>query len=121
MKINKDDFVKNLLDNAIKCIVDKKGKNIVSLHFSPEQTSICDYFLICEAINTKQAQAITDFIHYKIKEKKGLTPAHIEGYETAKWILMDYLDVIIHIFLPDARQFYGLEKLWADAEIKNYN
>jgi len=118
---NEDVLIKEMLDKAIESVIEKKGEKIVSLKFGPEQSSICDYFLICEASNTRQVQSISDFIQRTLKKEFKIRPEHVEGYDTANWILLDYLDIIIHIFQSDAREFYGLEKLWADAEIKNYN
>ncbi len=116
-----DEIIKKILDKTIEGIAEKKGDNIVSLKFSPEQSSICDYFVVCEATNQKQAQAIADHLQRKMKTELQIKPTHIEGYDTASWILLDYFDVIVHIFLNDTREFYGLEKLWADSEIVKYN
>jgi len=118
---NEDKLIKNMLNKAIESIKEKKGENINSLKFSPEQSSICEYFLICEASNTKQVQSISDFIQREMKTEFKMRPSTIEGYDSANWILLDYFDIVIHVFLSEARDFYGLEKLWADAEFENYN
>ncbi|MEA1972858.1 MAG: ribosome silencing factor [Candidatus Cloacimonadota bacterium] len=117
---NDDKLIKNTLNKAIDSINDKKGENIISLKFSSEISSICDYFLICEATNIKQAQAISDNIQRTLRTDIQIRPSHVEGYDTANWILLDYFDIIIHIFLHNTRDFYGLEKLWADAEMITY-
>ena len=109
---NEDKLIKNYLDKIIEYIQEKKGENIISLKFTEEQSSICEYFVICEASNAKQVQAISDYVQIR--------PSHVEGYNSANWILLDYFDIIVHIFLSEARDFYGLEKLWADAEITKY-
>ncbi len=111
----------NLLKTIVNKIADKKGENIVSLKFSPEQSSLCDYFVIATAKNNIQAQAIADALQKDLRKELKIKAFEIEGYENASWILMDYGDIIVHIFLPETREFYGLEKLWADTEIKNYN
>lgn len=118
---NEDVLIENILEKAVDSIKDKKGENIVSLKFSPEQSSICDYFVICEANSSKQAQAISDHIQRTLRTELNTRPGHIEGYDTATWILLDYFDIIIHVFLNETREFYGLEKLWADSEIQKYN
>ena len=118
--MQQDAILEKTLKKAVESIKDKKGEDIISLKFSPEQSTICDYFLICTANNTRQAQAIADSLLRDLRNETRVRPSHIEGYETANWILLDYLDIIIHIFLPETRDFYGLEKLWADAEIKKY-
>ncbi len=116
-----DKLIKNILNSAVEGINEKKGEKIISLKFSTEQSSICDYFIICEATSTKQAQAISDYIQKKLRKELKVRPFNVEGYETGSWILLDYFDVIIHIFLSETREFYGLEKLWADSEIVKYN
>jgi ribosome-associated protein len=73
-----------------------------------------DYFLLCTGGNPRQVQAIADAVEQALKDRK-VRPAHIEGYERAEWILLDYFDFIVHIFSPQARQFYGLERLWGNA------
>ncbi len=117
---NGDKLIKEMLDVAVESILEKKGENVVSLKFSPEQSSICDYFLICEASNIRQVQAISDFVQKTMRNELKMRPTHVEGYNSANWILLDYFDVIVHIFLSESRDFYGLEKLWADAELKKY-
>lgn len=119
--IKEDENIEQALNKAIECIKDKKGENISVMKFSAEQTAICDYFIICEANNNLQAQAISDHIQRTLRNEIKIRPGHIEGYQHAKWILIDYFDIIIHIFLPEARNFYSLEKLWADAEVTNIN
>ncbi|MBN2662910.1 MAG: ribosome silencing factor [Bacteroidales bacterium] len=118
---NEEILIENMLEKVIESIKEKKGENITSLKFSIEQSSICDYFVICEASNIKQVQAISDFIQRQIRDEFKIRPTHVEGYDTANWILLDYFDIVIHIFSSEAREFYSLEKLWADAEFKNYN
>lgn len=76
--------------------------------------SITDYFVICHGRSTRQVQAIADRIE-EILRKGGLRPNHVEGYPPGEWILMDYVDIIVHIFHQDRRNYYNLEKLWADA------
>jgi ribosome-associated protein len=73
-----------------------------------------DYFLTCTGGNPRQVQAIADAVEQALKEAK-VRPAHVEGYERAEWILLDYFDFIVHVFSPQARQFYGLERLWGSA------
>jgi len=108
------------LETAIEIIKEKKAENIVSLKFDSSQSSICDYFLICTAQNTRQAQTIASALQKDMRSKIKLHSYAMEGFDLANWILIDYGDIIIHIFLPETREFYSLEKLWADTEIKNY-
>jgi len=76
-----------------------------------------DYFVICSGEVEVQVKAIADHIHDMLAAEK-IKPFHFEGYENLEWILIDYVDVVLHVFLPDRRQFYGLESLWIDAKIK---
>lgn len=114
------DTITNILQTAIEALKEKKAQNIVSLKFDMSQSSICDYFLISTAQNTRQAQTIATDLQKEIRKKNKLHSKSVEGFETANWILLDYGDIIIHIFLPETREFYSLEKLWADTEIKHY-
>jgi ribosome-associated protein len=102
----------NLISNLI---IQKKGSNILILDLK-KQTTITDYFIICSASSDTQSKAIADNI---IKETKkiGQKPWHNEGYKNLSWVLLDFVDVVVHIFLKDVRKFYNLEGLWGDAEI----
>ena len=115
------DTTLNTLNNIIEAIKEKKGKNICSLNFEKISNSICDYFVICEADNRPMVEAIVDEIEKQVKQNNNVRPHHVEGMENATWVLIDYFDVIVHIFQDDYRNFYNLEKLWADAEIINYS
>jgi ribosome-associated protein len=74
-----------------------------------------DYFVICSGNTDRQAKAIHDRIHERMKKEHGVLPRRVEGLAEARWILMDYLDVVVHVFTPDARDFYRLEQLWGEA------
>ena len=74
-----------------------------------------DFFVVCSGNTDRQAKAIHDGIHYGLKKEYGLLPRRVEGLTEARWILMDYLDVIVHVFTPEAREFYRLEQLWGEA------
>ncbi|MCH5186552.1 MAG: ribosome silencing factor [Oscillospiraceae bacterium] len=93
---------------------DKKALDIKTLEISKVST-LADYFVICTCTSTTQLRACVDEVEEKMKEL-GFIPAHIEGYRSGTWILMDYHDVVVHIFMEEARNFYDVERLWADAE-----
>lgn len=78
--------------------------------------SFAEYFLICAGSSTRQVQAIADEVMEKMRDERDSRPLHTEGYEAATWILLDYGDLIVHIFAEDSRQFYQLERLWRDAD-----
>jgi ribosome-associated protein len=101
------------LQEVVHAAQDRKALDLSVLEL--ERTcSFTSYFLICTGTSVRHVQAICDAIAEKL-EKKGLTPAHIEGYSQAEWILMDYLNFVVHIFLERTRHFYDLERLWRHA------
>lgn len=93
---------------------DVKAQEIVELDLRGV-LGYTDYFVICSGGTDRQAKAIHDRIHENMKKQHGLLPRRVEGLSEARWILMDYLDVIVHIFTPDAREYYRLEQLWGEA------
>lgn len=107
---------KQLVDAIVEGIQDKKGTNIAILDLSKLDNTICQYFVICEGESTTQVDAITDGIEEYVREHLGDKPNHVEGRQNALWILMDYFDVVVHVFHKDQRGFYNLEELWADAK-----
>ena len=114
--MKKEYQVKDLVNEIYNVIDEKKGDNIVIIRFTPDITTLCDYFVIAEAESDRQLKAIADGIQRQIKTKFHTRPLHVEGENNAQWIVLDYLDVIVHLFSPEMRQFYALEQLWADAE-----
>jgi len=98
------------------CALEKKALDIHILDLR-ELTPITDFFVICHGESTTQVRAICDHIQEKL-EDEGLKVWHREGYDNASWILLDYVDVVIHVFLPETREFYSLERLWGDAPVK---
>lgn len=106
---------RSVVKKVYRAIDNKKGEEVVILDIS-SVSSFTDYFVICQGRNQKQNQAICGGIQEKLKKEEQLPASHIEGYREAEWILMDYLGFVVHIFSPEARQFYQLEKLWSDGE-----
>ena len=109
-----------LNDLIIDSIQDIKGKHIVKLDLRHIEEAPADYFIICQASNKTQVEAIVRNIEEKVEKKLKETAAHIEGKQNAEWILLDYFNVIVHVFLADKRDFYSLEKLWADAPLVKF-
>ena len=105
---------------AIDVIVDKKGFDLQLLDVA-EITSIAEKFIICQAKNRSQSQAIADEIQLKMKADDGELPLRVEGYQGGGWILVDYSDLIIHIFLPDEQEYYKLPRLWKDAKFTKFD
>ena len=110
-----------LADIIVEAILNKKGKDPVVMDFSKMNNGICDAFVICHGTSRTQVEAIAASIIEEVKKKKGLNPFHKEGFENAEWILIDYNEVIVHIFQESRRTFYNLEQLWADTEITRIN
>lgn len=110
----------DILAQAITAMQEKKAKNIVSLDLTGVQDAVTDYFLICHAASKTQVHAIYDHVEELVMKNCGEKPYHREGYENSEWILIDYVDVVIHIFLEESRHFYNIESLWADAKIKHH-
>jgi len=118
---NKKELILTKLNQIVSAIQEQKGLNIITLNFEKIQNSICDYFVVCEATNNRQVGAIADEIEKQLIEKLKIKPSHIEGMENAQWVLLDYFDIVVHVFQDEYRSFYGIEKLWADAEINHIN
>ena len=112
--------MEKLIETIVTAIQDKKGKDIVSLNLEGFDGAICSHFIVCNADSTAQVAAIADGIEQEVQEKLGEKVWRIEGQQNAFWIAMDYLDVVVHIFQTELREFYRLEELWADAPMKKY-
>lgn len=96
-----------------QALLEKKGHGIEVLHIE-QLTSLTEYFVICNATSTTQVKALADNVEWRMKTDHGVMPHHTEGFESAQWILLDYNSVIVHIFMPEAREFYKLENMWKD-------
>lgn len=102
----------------VKGIQEKKGENIVQLDLRGLDGAVTDFYIVCEATSTTQVGAISDSIEKEVREACGEKPWHIEGRENLEWVLLDYVNVVAHIFQPEKREFFNIEELWADAKIK---
>ena len=107
-------------DLIIDSIQDIKGKHIVKIDLRHLDEAPTDFFIICEGDSNTQVQAISNNIHKRLKEEAGSLPLHIEGEQNAQWVLMDYFDVVVHVFYKETRQFYQLEDLWSDGSFTEY-
>ncbi len=109
-----------LNDMIVDGMQDIKGKRIVKIDLRKLYDAPTDYFIICEAESNVQVRAITDSIYRKVKDNLQVTPSHIEGGLLSTWIVMDYFDTVVHVFLRETRAFYELEDLWSDGETSEY-
>lgn len=105
------------IDLAIEAVQDKKAIQPVLLDFSTLKGSVCDAFLICHGTSRVHVEAIADHVIAVIKKQTGLNPSFVEGVENAEWVLIDYFDLVVHIFQDSKRKFFNLEQLWADARV----
>ena len=110
---------KQLMENIVKYADDKKAQNITVLNIS-ELTTLCDYFVICEGGSSTQVKAIADEVEEKLSEQ-GVQGHGIEGFSSADWILMDYSDVVLHVFTTQSREFFNIENLWSDGKPVDVN
>ena len=102
------------IEIAVRAAEDKKAMDVSVLDLR-KAAGFTDYFLICSGANPRQIRAIADSVTESLAAH-GAKPAHIEGYDRSEWILLDYFDFVVHIFAPETRMFYGLERLWGSAE-----
>jgi ribosome-associated protein len=98
---------------AVKAALDKKAQDVVVLDLR-QTPAFTDFFVLCSGTNPRQVKAIADAVEETLRAVK-VRPAHVEGYDRAEWVLMDFFSFIVHVFTPQTRQFYSLERLWGDA------
>lgn len=109
-----------LFKTIIRAIQEKKGEQIVSLDLKRIPEAVTDFFIICQASNPIQLKAIADFVEEDVKKKCGEAPFKHAGRQGEQWILIDYVNVVVHVMLAEPRKFYKLEELWSDAVISEY-
>jgi len=102
------------VDTAVRAALDKKAADVVVLDLR-RTPAFTDFFVLCSGQNQRQVKAIADAVEEALKAAK-IRPAHVEGYDRAEWVLMDFFSFIVHVFTPQTRAFYSLERLWGDAE-----
>jgi ribosome-associated protein len=104
-----------LIKTIINAIQEKKGENIISLDLRKVNEAVADFFIICEASNQPQVRAIAEFVEQEMKKKCDEYPYRHEGLKNLQWVLIDYVNVVVHVMLPETRKFYKLEEMWSDA------
>ena len=112
-KINRNS---KLFKTIIKAIQEKKGENIVSLDLRKIHEAVADLFIICEASNPQQIRSIGESIEEEVKKNCDELAYKHEGYQALQWVLIDYVNIVVHIMLPEPRKFYGLEEMWSDGD-----
>lgn len=110
-----------IFKSIIKAIQNKKGEQIVSLDLRKIPEAVADFFIICEASSQPQIRAIADSITSDVKDKTGENPYHHEGKAQLQWVLIDYVNIVVHVMMPETRKFYKLEEMWSDAQLEEHN
>jgi ribosome-associated protein len=105
-----------IFKTIIRAIQDKKGENIVSLDLRRIPEASADFFIVCQASNAPQIKAICDSVEDQVKKECEENPYKHEGRQTAQWVLIDYINIVVHVMHPEARGFYKLEEMWSDAD-----
>jgi ribosome-associated protein len=109
-----------LITEIIKGIEDVKGEHITLMDLREIENTVCDYFIICDGTSNTQVSAISASIQKNVGKKVKEKPWHVEGENFAEWILLDYVDVVVHVFQKPTREFYNIEELWGDAKITTF-
>ena len=104
-----------IIKTIINAIYEKKGENVISLDLRKITEAVADFFIVCEANNPSLLKAVADEIEHEVKEKCGESAYKHEGRQAQQWILIDYVNVVVHVMLPETRKFYQLEEMWSDA------
>ncbi len=107
--------------SVLKAIKEKKGENIISLDLRKIPEAVADFFVICHATSTTQIKAIADYVEEKVKKDSGEAVYKHEGYQALHWVIIDYVNIVVHVMQPEARKFYRLEEMWSDASLTEYN
>jgi len=110
-----------IIKTIIKAIQEKKGEHVVSLDLRKIPEAVADFFIICEAGSQPQVRAISDFVEDQVRKNCGEAPFHHEGKTNLQWVLLDYVNVVVHVMLPETRKFYKLEEMWSDASVDEHN
>jgi ribosome-associated protein len=109
-----------LFKTILLAVQEKKAEEIVSLDLRKIPEAVADFFIICQATSTTQVKAIADNVEQKVKEVCLEMPYRHEGMTAAQWVLVDYINIVVHIFQPETRKFYRLEEMWSDADLQEH-
>ncbi len=114
-------FQSRIIKSIINAIQEKKGELIISADLRNIPEAVADFFIICQASSHVQVKAIAEHVQDKVREDCNEQPYHYEGFQTAMWVLVDYINVVVHVMQPATRQFYKLEDMWSDAPQKGHS
>lgn len=108
-----------LTETVVAAIREKRGHKIVKMDLRALTNAVCDIFVLCNAESDRQSQAIADHVAEKVSNEHAQKAYHVQGMETGNWVILDYIDVVVHVFQPEYRTRYKLEDVWGDATIEN--
>ena len=117
-KTRKVSLSEKMAELAVKGIQEKKGKDILVMDLRELSQSVCDFFIICTGDSSTQVSAIAGSVEDFIEKEMDENPWHVEGLQASQWVLIDYVDIVVHVFQPEFRDFYKIENLWADAKMQ---
>jgi len=117
----KDYTTEQLVEAVVFGMLERKASDIVTIDLRDIPNAVCSYYVICHGNSNTQVEAIAESVGIEAKKQLNDRPVHIEGAGLAEWILLDYVDVVVHVFQESSRKFYNLEGLWADAKITSIN
>jgi ribosome-associated protein len=121
MEVVQDIDIETFVEHIIEGIEEKKGKEIVTINISKLQNTVCQYFIVCHGDSTTQVNAIAQSVEFTMEERANEKVWKKQGFENCQWVVLDYVDVVVHIFLKEAREYYNLEGLWADGKLTTIN
>jgi ribosome-associated protein len=108
-------FQGNLEELIIQSLIEKKGEQIVCIDLKAMHHVLFDYFIICTGNSKPHVETLSDFVQESTKKQAGTRPSYVEGRANGEWVLLDYFNIIVHVFQPEVRQFFNIESLWSDA------
>lgn len=111
---------KDLQDVIIQSLIEKKGENIVCINLQSIKHVFFDYFIICTGNSKPHVETLSDFVREMAFKQTHTRPTYVEGIVNSEWVLLDYFNILVHIFQPEARAYYDLEQLWSDADIQQF-
>jgi ribosome-associated protein len=120
-KISRKAETEKLVDEIVNGLLEKKGKNIVTLDLREIDNAVTDFYVVCSGDSNTQVNALAGGVEEEVKKALKDRPWHVEGTSNGEWVLMDYVNVVVHIFLRGQREHYNIEGLWADAIVKEFD
>lgn len=110
----------NLEELIVQALLEKQGNDVCCINLKKINHVYFDYFVVCSGNSKPHVETLCDFVQYQTQKVAGTKPLHVEGLENKEWIILDYFNILVHIFQPEARQFYNIESLWGDADIQRF-